>query len=187
MEPGHSGPGGEDCTTPNTESPCQAAMEPGHVGRVERRCRRHGPHGGRRRNGARPRGPGGARSVGGGCGDARPRRNGARPRGPGGGEGPVVAPGGRLSAAMEPGHVGRVETDDAEVTATTRRRPQWSPATWAGWRSSSGPATQRGTAGRNGARPRGPGGADPGGRHGRLCSGRNGARPRGPGGGVGLL
>jgi len=34
---------------------------------------------------------------------------------------------------MEPGHVGRVEIG-LSMKGVTESLPQWSPATWAGWR-----------------------------------------------------
>jgi len=257
MEPGHVGRVEPRPRTAGRLHAGDAAMEPGHVGRVETATRdtaRRTPTG---RNGARPRGPGGAPRVRlptgalplpqwspatwagwsrcgrRGKGTEPGCRNGARPRGPGGGVRHRRQLGPGLLAAMEPGHVGRVES----VWSTWQRNgtglPQWSPATWAGWRLARrkrasafllpqwSPATWAGWSRggearrsapsrcRNGARPRGPGGADftmtcdynlvtaamePG-HVGRVetceprsapvrCSCRNGARPRGPGGGL---
>jgi len=156
MEPGHVGRVEVGRPRPGPGCIPDAAMEPGHVGRVEPRTGRPTNRGHHRRNGARPRGPGGAVGEDGwGVGGEeaamepghvgrverwrRPRsprrarcRNGARPRGPGGGQHPALHHV-RFGAAMEPGHVGRVESLVHATIPQAYDLPQWSPATWAGW------------------------------------------------------
>jgi len=43
---------------------------------------------------------------------------------------------------MEPGHVGRVERDLTD-DESAQFQPQWSPATWAGWRGDAEAVTVR--------------------------------------------